>query len=118
VGLRNLRTRLRNGTVISILPNSALVRLPGGAIVRSRPQKTGAYRATAFRLGYGDDTLALCHQHDPLHAILCSWLGLPDSFALRCAAGLDNENELSAAEEAAVLAVQRFMRVAGVGLPT
>lgn len=112
-----MRHTLCNGTVVSILPKSALVRLPGGAVVRSRPQKTESYRTTAERLGYFDDTLALCKDHDPLHAALCDWLGLPDSFALRCAAGLDAESEVSAAEEDAVLAVQRFMRLAGIGLP-
>lgn len=112
-----MRASLRNGTIISILPNSAFIRLPSGKIVRCRPQNTGEYHTTAHQLGYGNDTLAMCRDHDPLHAVLCDWLGLGDSFALRCAAGLDDESEISAAEEAAVIALQRFMKLAGVGFP-
>lgn len=60
--------------------------------------------------------LALCQDHDALHAALAAWLGL-ESFALREAAGLDVDAEIAAAEEAAVLATQKFMRLAGVSVP-
>jgi hypothetical protein len=114
---RNLSARLRNGTLVEVLPTGSRITLPNGGVVDGAPHDTDEYRATAQRLGYGDDTLALCHDHDPLHAVVCAWLGLPDSFALRCAAGLEKESELSATEECAVLALQKFMRLAGVGLP-
>jgi hypothetical protein len=117
VGERNLSARLRNGTLIEVLPNGSRITLPSGAVVEGAPHDTDEYRATALRLGYGADTLEMCQQHDPLHSLLCDWLGLGDSRSLRCAAGLEEESEVSAAEEAAVLSVQRFMRLAGVGLP-
>lgn len=109
--------RLRNGTVVEVLPTGSRITLPGGTVVNGAPQDTGGYRETAERLGYGNDTLQLCKDHDPLHSLLCDWLGLGDSRSLRCAAGLEEENEISRAEESAVLAVQKFMRLAGIGLP-
>jgi hypothetical protein len=117
VGERNLSARLRNGTLVEVLPTGSRITLPNGAVVDGAPHDTDEYRATAERLGYGADALALCQDHDPLHAWIADALGLPDSFALRCAAGLEKESELSAAEECAVLALQRFMKLASVGLP-
>ena len=83
-----------------------------GTVVEGVPHDTDEYRATARELGYGDDTEAMCRDHDPLHQALCRWLGFTDSFALRCAASLRDEDEISAAEEAAVMAVQRFWQLA------
>ena len=93
------------------------VTLASGTVVVGCPHDTEEYRATAASLGYGDDTVAMCRDHDPLHQALCSWLGVGESFALRCAAGERREDELSAAEEAAVMAVQRFAKLAGARLP-
>lgn len=107
---------LTNGTVVEVLLTGSRIMLPGGEVVEGEPQDTDSYRATADRLGY-DTTLAMCQDHDPLHALLCDWLGLPSSFALRVAAGLDAESPLARAEEDAVLALQRFMRLAKVALP-
>jgi hypothetical protein len=61
----------------------------------------------------------MCRDHDPLHVLLAEWLGLEASFALREAAGLLDPADADKArtEEAAVLAVQRFMRLAGGRLP-
>lgn len=109
--------RLANGTLIEIRRHGTRITLPGGQVVEGAPEDTNEYRLTAQRLGYFDDCLAMCRDHDPLHALLCDWLGLPDSFALRCAAGIDAESSMSAAEEDAVLAVQKFMRLAGADLP-
>lgn len=110
---------MRNGTVIEQIPHGSRIRLRCGAVIEGRPHDSDEYRATAARLGYGGDTLAMCREHDPLHALLCDWLGLPESYALRDAAGtLDEaERELAAIEEEAVLAVQRLMRRGGGRLP-
>lgn len=90
--------------------------LPCGLVVEGRPHDTDAYRATAKEIGYGDDVLALCRDHDALHVALAAWLGL-ESFAIRSAAGLDVDAEIAAAEEAAVLATQKFLRLAGAKVP-
>lgn len=110
-------TILANGTVVERPFDGSRVILPGGAVVEGRPHDSDSYRATAERLGYGTDTRGMCRDHDPLHALLCDWLGLSTSHALRQAAGLDSNAELAAAEEEAALAVQRFMRLAGAALP-
>jgi hypothetical protein len=103
---------LANGTVIEPCAEGSRIVLPSGEVVEGRPHATDAYRATAARLGYGPDTLAMCRDHDPLHARLCDWLGLLDSFALRDAAGLldPKEQALALLEEEAVLALQKFIR--------
>ena len=67
----------------------SIVRLRGGAIVTGAPQGSAEQEEIAERLGYGADMLAMVQDHDPLHVLLCDWLGLPDSQSLRCAAGLD-----------------------------
>lgn len=112
-----MRRILRNGTAVCVLPTGSQITLPGGTVVDGSPHDTAAYAETAQRLGYADDRMAMCQDHDPLHALLCDWLGLPDSPALRVAAGIEQASAMSEAEETAVLAVQRFMRLAGVGLP-
>jgi hypothetical protein len=96
------------------VPQGSRITLSCGTVVSGCPHDTDSYRATAVALGYGCDTVAMCRDHDQLHARLCAWLEVGDSFALRCAAGLRDEDEISGAEEAAVLAVQRFMRLAGM----
>ena len=111
-----MRHILRNGTVISRVPQGAIVRLPGGETIRSRPQDTPEYRLTAHELGYGDDTLGMCRDHDATHAWLADAIGLPDSPALRVSAGLDRDGPLARADEAATLSLQRFCRLAGVKL--
>lgn len=95
--------------------------LPCGLVVEGRPHDTEAYRATAAALGYGEGpeaALACCQDHDALHVRLCAFLGIPESFALRQAAGLPVDSELAAIEEEAVMACQRFMRLAGGRLPS
>ena len=74
---------------------------------------------TARQLGYGDDVAAMNADHDPLHRALCAWLGV-ESQALRAAAGerlTKEEQDRAAFEEAAVLAVQKFMRLCGAAVP-
>lgn len=99
--------------MIEVLPWGSRVTLSCGAVVEGAPQGTEAQRETARSLGYGDDDLAMVCDHDPLHALLCGWLGIGDSLSLLCASGLREEDEASRAEEAAVMAVQRFMRLSG-----
>lgn len=106
----------RNGTVIEVTEGGSRVTLPDGTVIEGNPQPDDEYRDTAEWLGYGGDTLAMCRDHDPLHALLTDWLGLPASFSLRVAAGLDQPNALAGLEEEAVLALQKFVRAAGLHL--
>lgn len=111
-----MRRRLRNGTIIEVLPTGSRVTLPDGAVVLGEPHDSASYRLTAHEHGYGEDTLRMAQEHDPLHAALCDWLGLHDSSALRLAAGGEADPTVAAAEERAVLSLQHFCRLAGVQL--
>jgi hypothetical protein len=114
------RYQLADGTVVTIDVWGTRITLPTGEAVRGEPMDTPEYRDTARELGYGDgeaaDRYAMCCDHDPLHALLCDWLGLP-SHALRYAAGLAHDPRLAGLEEAAVLAVQKLTRAAGRAVP-
>lgn len=67
----------------------------------------------AWELGYGGDVEAMTLDHDPLHSRLAVALGLERSPTLWAVAhGLELSAELTAAEEAMVLAAQRFLRLA------
>lgn len=91
----------------------------GSIVVVGEPHDTEEYRATARGLGYDDDILGMCQDHDPLHVALCRWLGLSTSFSMLSAVGkLPVEQKyLADAEETAVIAIQRFMRLAGGNPP-
>lgn len=91
----------------------------GSIVIIGEPHSTEEYRATAHSLGYGDDTLAMCQDHDPLHVSLCKWLGLETSFSMLSAVGRLPEDQefLARLEEAAVLAVQKFIRRANLKVP-
>jgi hypothetical protein len=101
-------------TPVRILADHTEITLPSGKVVTGYPQGSEHQAEVAQRLGYGNDALAMVLDHDPLHARLCDWLGIEASYSLRLAA-LElspHEAHLAALEEEAVIAVQRFMRMA------
>lgn len=107
-----IRETLLNGLLVQVddKGHTRISRL--GCDRAGAPEGTEGQAATARELGYGDDVAAMVADHDPLHARLCDWLGLADSEAL-----FGGRPEVAAAEEAAVLAVQKFMRLAGGRMP-
>lgn len=105
-----------NGTLVEVHPTWVAIRLPDGTRVDAVPQKNAGQRVTSRRLGYGTDVDAMTRDHDPLHALLTDWLGLPFSHALHQAAGLPFDRMLAQYEEDAVLAVQRLMRHARLSI--
>ena len=90
--------------------------MPGGARIVAAPQDNDDYRRTALRLGYGSDTIRMCHDHDACHAWLAQALGLPESPSLRNVADGIGDTPLTWLEEDAVCAVQRYANAAGVSL--
>ena len=108
---------------VTVHEEGTTVALPCGAVVEGRRWRYAngedeAHQADmARRLGYGEDALQMVRDHDALHVALCRWLGLPTSYSLEAAAGHREVDDLSQAEEAAVLAVQRLMRLARRGVP-
>lgn len=107
----------RGGTTQTVGPNWVVTRLPGGAEIHAHPDGTPEQAATARELGYGADVAAMTREHDVMHAALADWLRFPASFALRQAAGQDVPADVAAAEEAAVLALQKLIRLSGARLP-
>jgi hypothetical protein len=108
-----------NGTRVRIGSDWTLVTLPDGTEIYGEPEHGTGQAATARRLGYGGDVEAMCRDHDPLHAVLTDFLGLGRSYSLAFAAGVlpPEQKRLADLEEAAVLALQAFMRSAGLALP-
>lgn len=114
-------THLGNGTrVLALDDGETRVTLPNGNVVSGSPQGEPetfdpGQLETAHRLGYGADVRAMVRDHDPLHAALTDWLGMPVSYSLAEAAGCGEpaDADLAEAEEHAVLAVQRLMRLSG-----
>jgi len=98
---------------VEVYDDHTEITLPSGKKVVGYPQGSAHQAEVAQRLGYGTDVLAMVLEHDPLHAKLCDWLGFT-SYSLRQTAGeLSNEEAyLAEAEEEAVIAVQRFARLA------
>lgn len=70
---------------------------------------------TAAGLRY-PDAQSMNRDHDLMHSLLAHWLGLPASPTLIQVADGQFGSDIAAAEEAAVLAVQRFANLAGVDL--
>lgn len=111
-----MRRTLRNGTVVEVLATGSRIILPDGTIVFGEPHYSESYQETARRLGYGEDVLRLCQEHDPAHAWLADAIGLKESPALRAAIGGAVDPAIASADEEATMSLQRFCRAAGVTL--
>jgi hypothetical protein len=90
--------------------------LPDGAVVVGAPQDNDSYRATARRLGYGTHVALQNRDHELCHSLLSALLGLRMSPTLAGVARGEEPDALRHAEEAMVLATQKFARMAGVDL--
>jgi hypothetical protein len=104
------------GTTVYIGDSWATTSLPDGRVVYAAPHYDAESHARALSLGYSG-VEAMTREHDPMHSLLCHALGLDYSPALSRAADGLRANELSDAEEAMVLAAQRFRnlcRAAGI----
>lgn len=110
-------TNLRiGGTVIeSHASGLTITRLRDGRAVKAFPQDDATYFARAEALGYGRDVAGMSRDHEIVHSLLAGWLGLPESPTLRGVA-VGSYWPHWQAEEAAVLGVQRFARMASVDL--
>lgn len=104
------------GSTVEFPEYGAVTTLPDGQRIIAAPEDNDAYRATAGRLGYGDDVLRMCREHEAAHAALAAWLLLPESPTLRVVAGEEGPSDLTGAEERLVLALQDFANRAGVDL--
>lgn len=101
---------------VRIFPTSTVIEYPDGTSVYGEPENTERYRQTAHDHGYGD-TLHYCIDHEIMHVALENLLGYssPTMQAVRLG-DLDQQLPLRELEEAAVLAIQRYTRAAGIDL--
>lgn len=103
-------------TLIEIGTDLLFTVLPDGALVPAAPQDTTEYRMTAAGLGYEDDILRMCREHEVAHSLLCWLLGLPESPTMRGVAHGAAPTPQTNLEEAAVLAFQAFARALDIDL--
>jgi hypothetical protein len=115
--------RVPGGCVELAAHGLTTTRLRGFVPVDAVPHDTDEYRARARSLGYPDDAtglLRMSREHELTHSLLAGWLGLPCSptmrgIALRTA-GIGPWFLGWRAEEACVLALQKFARLCDVDL--
>jgi hypothetical protein len=102
-------TTLRLGqATVEMHDGWTLTTLPGGD-VPARAQDNDDYRERAAGLGYGADTALMSREHEVMHSLLATWLGLPCSPTLQGVATGKYARHWCE-EEAAVLALQRLCR--------
>jgi hypothetical protein len=104
--------------VVSVYDRGTVITWSDGTFVAGEPEDTDEYRSTAREHGYGEDTLALCREHELLHVALCYWMGVasPVMEFLRRKPEEMAGAEIRELEEAAVLAVQKFARAMNIDI--
>lgn len=105
-----------NGTRIEIFDGCTRITMVGGGTVTAAPEDTPDYRDTAERHGYGDDTLALCKDHELMHLALADWLGTVSPTMEFLTNGTHADMYIRGLEEDAILGCQRYARAIGVDL--
>jgi hypothetical protein len=91
------------------------VRYPGAGQVDALPHDTDEYHQRAAEHGYGDDVYAMSREHECTHHLLARLLRLPCSPTLKgVATGVHWQHW--GAEEAAVLAFQRYAKCVGADI--
>jgi len=105
------------GTIVELHDWGCVTTLPNGRVIHAAPQLGPDYLRTAQLHGYGADVMAMCHEHDAMHAALAAFLGLTVSPVLSTVAGAPVGDAVEhGLEEDAVLAVTRWARSIGVDL--
>ncbi len=103
------------GAEIELHDSGLTITRYGSRQVDALPHDSGEYRQRAFDLGYGTDTARMSREHEVGHSLLAHLLGLPASPTLiEVAHGRTWRHWRQ--EEAAVLALQGYARVAKVDL--
>lgn len=112
-----MKTLKFGDNAVNIHDDHVDVVLPDGAVVPAVPHITPEYYSTTSHLGYGEDIMALCVNHEIVHTALCHWLGLKESPTMRSVASFNSQStSITGSEEDAVMAIQRFANLMGVDL--
>lgn len=104
---------LLNAAEVEWSPQYTITRFWGGASIVSDHSEQKGQTATAEKLGMSVEKMN--QTHDLTHSLLAFWLGMPNSPTLKAVAK-GNLYLHNAAEEEAVLAIQRWANLAGVDL--
>lgn len=83
---------------------------PDGTEVVAAPQDNDEYRARAIELGYGNDALAMCVDHEVLHSVAAELLHRSPSEVLWRVAHGDESKLGLGAEEHLILRLQTELR--------
>jgi hypothetical protein len=88
-----------------------ITRFDDGTETEACPHDTAHYRIVASRLGYGDDILAYCREHELAHSLVGAWIfGGPSQVLWGVAHDMMLTGRQSALEECFAQACQRFWR--------
>lgn len=98
---------VRGRTISMAYADRVETMLPDGRLVHAFPNNDEESSARAASLGYSD-VLAMTLEHDPLHVLLCA---RPARVASAAAIAHRRVVALADAEEAMVLAAQRFLNL-------
>lgn len=79
------------------------------------PDVIESYQEHARELGYGDNSMLSCQEHEAAHTLVCHLIGLPYSFVMHGV--ITGQPYVDYAyEEAAVLNLQRFCRLHNISI--
>lgn len=89
----------------------ATTRFPDGTTVDAIPHDTHHYHVIAHRLGYEDDILTYCQEHELAHSVVAEFFtDTPSDVLWQLAHGKKPNHWNMVAEEMAAQALQRFVR--------
>lgn len=88
------------------------MRFDDGAAIDAIPHPSlPHYHVIAHRLGYGDDLMAYCREHEVCHALIAEWFhDEPSQVLWALAHGEPHDYASGVLEEIATQALQRFIR--------
>lgn len=99
------------GAVVTLTHDGCVSTYPDGSSFEAQPHDTPHYHVIAHRLGYGDDLLRYCREHEVTHHLVGeTFYGGRSPVISQLAAGYDPIPVSAAIEEAMVMTVQRWLR--------
>lgn len=88
-------------------------RFPDNVSIAAAPHYTPHYHVIAHRLGYGDDVLAYCREHEVCHSLVSEWFeDAPSAVLWDLAHERKTDPIVALREEVMVQLVQRWVRAA------